>query len=234
MGLTAVKKESVGEQVLAQMKEQILSGDWKEGEKIPSENQLCETFGVSRVTVRQAIQKLVAQGLLETKLGEGSFVKGFNLDSFIKGVIPADYLKYQDLLEIMHFRIHFEPMVAAWAAVSVTEEQIRELEEVLQRMIDSQDNYEQYVAYDNEFHMLLTQSTGNQIAAFISEMIKEVMARSMLIVTEGIGPEHGIVCHRKLIETLRAHDSERARQEMLFHVDYCMEYYEEHILNGDS
>ena len=91
MALTAIKKESIGEQVLAQMKEQILNGEWKEGMKIPSENQLCDTFGVSRVTVRQAIQKLVAQGLLETRLGEGSYVKGFDLGSFIRGVIPVSY-----------------------------------------------------------------------------------------------------------------------------------------------
>ena len=70
MALTAIKKESIGEQVLAQMKEQILNGEWKEGMKIPSENQLCDTFGVSRVTVRQAIQKLVAQGLVSRIVGE--------------------------------------------------------------------------------------------------------------------------------------------------------------------
>lgn len=225
MGLTAIKKESIGEQVLAQMKEQILNGDWKEGEKIPSENQLCETFGVSRVTVRQAIQKLAALGLLETRLGEGSFVKGFNLESFIKGVIPSEYLTGQDLVEIMQFRMHFEPMVAAWAAVRVTDEQIAEMEATLQAMMNSQDDYERYITYDNAFHMLLARSTGNQIAAFISEMIKDVMLQSMRIITDGFGPSHGINCHRRLIDALRDRDAEKARQEMYFHVEYSMRYY---------
>lgn len=231
MGLTAIKKESIGEQVLSQMKEQILSGDWKEGEKIPSENQLCETFGVSRVTVRQAIQKLAALGLLETRLGEGSFVKGFNLESFIKGVIPSEYLTGQDLVEIMMFRMHFEPMVAAWAASSVTDEQIAEMEATLHAMVENQDDYEKYITYDNAFHMLLARSTGNQVAAFISEMIKDVMLQSMRIITDGFGPSHGINCHRRLIDALRDRDAEKARQEMYFHIEYSMRYYVDTVLD---
>lgn len=232
MGLTAIKKESIGEQVLAQMKEQILNGGWKEGEKIPSENQLCETFGVSRVTVRQAIQKLVALGLLETRLGEGSFVKGYNLESFIKGVVPAEYLTADDLVEIMRFRLHFEPMVAGWAAAAVTDEQIVRMEETLRGMMEDQEDYNQYVKYDNDFHMLLTQSTGNQIASFISEMNKDVMLQSMKIITEGFGTAHGINCHRRIIDALRERDAEKARQEMFFHVDYSMRYYEDTVLKG--
>ena len=231
MGLTAIKKESIGEQVLSQMKEQILNGDWKEGEKIPSENQLCETFGVSRVTVRQAIQKLVALGLLETKLGEGSFVKGFNLESFIKGVIPADYLSGSDLVEIMRFRMHFEPMVAAWAASSVTEEQIAKMEETLFLMTKHQNDYEQYVIHDNEFHMLLASSTGNQVAAFMGEMLRDVMLQSMKIITGGFGPSHGINCHRRIIDALKEGDMEKARQEMLFHIEYSMRYYVDTVLD---
>nr|WP_278850753.1 winged helix-turn-helix domain-containing protein [Enterocloster clostridioformis] len=66
MNLKAVKKVNIGDQVYNQMKDQIMSGVWVPGEKIPSENQLMEVFGVSRGTVRQAIQKLSAVGLLET------------------------------------------------------------------------------------------------------------------------------------------------------------------------
>ena len=67
MNLKAVKKVNIGDQVYNQMKDQIMSGVWVPGEKIPSENQLMEVFGVSRGTVRQAIQKLSAVGLLETR-----------------------------------------------------------------------------------------------------------------------------------------------------------------------
>lgn len=231
MALTAIRKESIGEQVLTQMKEQILSGEWKEGTKIPSENQLCDTFGVSRVTVRQAIQKLVALGLLETRLGEGSYVKGFNLESFIKGVIPSEYLTPSDMMELMRFRVHFEPMVAAWAAECVTDGQIQEMEETLRNMIACQEDHEKYVVYDNEFHLILTRSTGNQIASFFGEMIKDVMTQSMKIITEGFGTEHGILCHRRIIDALKEHDVEKVRQEMFFHVDHSMKEYGEKCRN---
>ena len=74
-GVKPIKRVSVGEQVFTQLKELLVQGEWKPGEKLPSENELAAQFGVSRITVRQALQKLGALGLVETRLGEGSFVK---------------------------------------------------------------------------------------------------------------------------------------------------------------
>ena len=59
-----------------QLREQILSGGWKPGDKLPSENELAAQFGVSRVTVRNALQRLSGLGLLETRFGEGSLHPG--------------------------------------------------------------------------------------------------------------------------------------------------------------
>ena len=73
MAIKKVVKSSVSQQVFDQLREQILSGSWKPGQKLPSENELAAQFGVSRVTVRNALQKLSGLGLLETRFGEGSF-----------------------------------------------------------------------------------------------------------------------------------------------------------------
>ncbi len=85
MNLKAVKKVNIGDQVYDQIKDQIISGSWASGEKIPSENQLMDIFGVSRGTVRQAIQKLSAVGLLETRRGEGSYVRQLGLTNYLQG-----------------------------------------------------------------------------------------------------------------------------------------------------
>ena len=64
MAIQKISRDSISDQVFVQMKEQILEGEWKPGEKIPSENELARQFGVSRVTVRNALQKLSALELL--------------------------------------------------------------------------------------------------------------------------------------------------------------------------
>lgn len=71
-----VPTKSLYIQIKDKIKEQILSGAWKKGSKIPSERELCETFGVSRITVRQAIAEAVNEGLLFTVQGKGTFVAG--------------------------------------------------------------------------------------------------------------------------------------------------------------
>ena len=90
MALSEVKKTNIGEQVYHQMKNQILNGDWKPGDKIPSENQLMALFGVSRGTVRQAVQKLGGEGLIFTRHGEGSFVQTTGSVSYTHLTLPTN------------------------------------------------------------------------------------------------------------------------------------------------
>lgn len=82
------KTENLTSQVFEQLKDQIITGKWKPGYKIPSENELAEIFNVSRMTVREALQALVALDLLEKKRGRGTFVKNSFTESFISSLLP--------------------------------------------------------------------------------------------------------------------------------------------------
>ena len=73
--LKPIKKESVRVQVFWQLRDQILRRTWPPGSKLPSEKELCQTMGVSRVSIREGIQHLVSLGILETRHGEGTFVR---------------------------------------------------------------------------------------------------------------------------------------------------------------
>lgn len=80
IGKIMIQKMNVTEQVVAYYKQQILNGAWKIGEKIPSENQLCEELGVSRASIRSAIKELTGYGILESIHGKGTFLIGDFLD----------------------------------------------------------------------------------------------------------------------------------------------------------
>ena len=73
MQITPIQKVNVVEEIFDQLQSMLIEGTWKPGDKIPSENELSETFGVSRMTIRQALQKMKALGLIETRSGSGSF-----------------------------------------------------------------------------------------------------------------------------------------------------------------
>ena len=97
MAIQKVVKSSVSQQVFDQLRQQILSGSWKPGDKLPSENELAAQFGVSRVTVRNALQKLSGLGLLETRFGEGSFIRGPEAGAALNQLVPMVYLGRETL-----------------------------------------------------------------------------------------------------------------------------------------
>ena len=218
MNLKAVKKVNIGDQVYNQMKDQIMSGVWVPGEKIPSENQLMEVFGVSRGTVRQAIQKLSAVGLLETRRGEGSYVGQLGLANYFQSAVPAAFLNEDELKEVFEFRMLFECGVAEMAAENATDVQIRKLEKNYKKMLQNLGNLEKYIEIDFEFHCLLGECTHNTLVCQMYKTIEDALAMSIREGTEMIGFEHGRKDHGLILNAVQNHDSQAAREAMRHHI----------------
>ena len=88
MGINKVSRVKVSDAVYNQMMDMITRGQWKSGERIPSEPELSQLFGVSRVTVREAVQKLVSLSLVECRQGEGTYVCDTKSSTFLSAFIP--------------------------------------------------------------------------------------------------------------------------------------------------
>lgn len=181
MALFEIKKANIGEQVYHQMKNQILNGDWKPGDKIPSENQLMALFGVSRGTVRQAVQKLGGEGLISTRHGEGSFVQTTGLDSYFQTSVPLFSIGEDEMEKIFEFRGMFESGVAEVAALKATDEQIRRLEENhrrMQKQVETlPETLAQYVHTDLDFHK-------KDVNGFILNRLQYAVLREALYIVE--------------------------------------------------
>ncbi len=217
-GMVEIKKINVGEQVYQQMKNQILMGEWAPGEKIPSEHQLMELLNVSRGTVRQAVQKLAGENLIETRRGEGSFVRVNRLADYFR---PAFLLSLdtRDMEEIYAFRSMFESSTAEAAARKATEEQIQQLARNYQRMQEETGNYEQYVNTDLEFHKLICACTQNTLALQIYNSYENLLIPSILHTTEAIGVQNGLKYHRLILDAIQSRDPEKARAAMQEHME---------------
>ncbi|WP_297377310.1 GntR family transcriptional regulator [uncultured Helcococcus sp.] len=88
INISNIEKLNLSDIIASEIKDRIINDVWKVGEKIPSENKLSEEFEVNRLTIRLAINKLNALGVLETKTGEGTYVKKINLYNYINQLIP--------------------------------------------------------------------------------------------------------------------------------------------------
>lgn len=111
-----IKKISAADQVYDRLRQLITSGTWKAGEKIPTEGQLAEEFAVNRLTVRVALQRLQAIGLLDIRVGSGTYVKEFDMCGniqelsafYMDATSPQDALEYRHVIEMECARLAVE------------------------------------------------------------------------------------------------------------------------------
>lgn len=216
MALQPIRKVNITEQVFEQLKNNILAGKWAVGEKIPSETELSEIFGVSRSTVRQAIRSLADYGLIEVKLGAGSFVKQQDTGLFINGVIRSK-LKQEDLLEVLDFCCVMEGGIAEMAALHATPEDVETLQQIQNGLNSTSTDFEQKARLDKEFHLKIAEMTGNSLVIQTFTIISEPLEKTIYEMYNTLGPSEGTKFHQQVIEALKKRDGILARKAMTEH-----------------
>jgi DNA-binding transcriptional regulator YhcF (GntR family) len=132
MKFKEIKRKRIYEEVLVQLQEFLLNGNVVPGQKLPSERELAQTFNVNRVSVREALTVLEANGLVERKVGEGTFRTGavnFEATPLIKAITN----KERQVREPIQVRRVIEPQLARLAAQNISEEQLEVLRDILRR-----------------------------------------------------------------------------------------------------
>ena len=159
-----------------ELKENILKGIWKPGDKIPSETQLVSLFGVSRASIRMAIQRIITLGLLESKVGDGTYVREFTPAVYINELVPIT-LKPEYQLEIMEFRKALETEALRLAAQRATDEDLRDLEQfhIRARKAFKELDLETYFKEDMQFHMQIFKMSKNSIFMTTVQTLADVL-----------------------------------------------------------
>lgn len=214
-----IKKTNVSDEVFKQLKQMLLRGDIKPGDKFPSENELSEAFGVSRMTARQAVQKLAVLGLIETRLGEGSFVKKIQPGMAMNQIMPAIYLSENSLLEILEFRTVIEGKTAKIAAQKATYQDIEDLEDIWEYMQACKDDKREFAQADMDFHVKLAMMTRNSIFTETYQIINDAMEAAFEQIIDISGNKGGLHYHQLILAAIKEGNGERAEQIMTEHVE---------------
>ena len=226
--LEKIDNRKISQKVYQSLKDEIVRGEWKPGEKIPSEPQLSKQLGVSRSTIRQAIRRLSDYGLIETRNGAGSFVREDSSIFYMRSVVPSSFVKREDIEEILEFCTVFENDVAALAACRVTPEELDELQSIQEKIEQGENMAEN----DLRFHQKIAEITHNSIIIKVYSVLNGLLKAAMEEMYRILGPEGGISYHRALIEALREHDSGTARRVMEEHAANRSESF--HRLAGEK
>lgn len=218
--LKPIKKESVRGQVFWQLRDQILRRTWPPGSKLPSEHELAQTMGVSRVSIREGIQHLVSLGILETRHGEGTFVRELSGGQVhFNALIPLLVLDNIDILHVLEYRQIIEKGTAALAAERATDQDLAEMEAVYEQMAQLRGNVAEFARADLEFHLVLAKATANPVIIKVNNILRSILEVSMENIVSTLGMEDGLHYHRLIIDAIRARDAQAAESIMQEHVD---------------
>ena len=192
-----IKKVSASEQVCEAIQEQISGGVWRVGDKLPSESELAQKFGVNRLTVRMALQKLNALGIVETRTGSGTFVIEFDFEGYLK--TASRFFEQSGMMQnVTEFRNHIEIECARLAMERATPEDLAELERLALRHREAWAETEgltheewckRVAAADLAFHEHVCRISHNPLYAYAFAVAREPIHQYMLFCLSKWMPE---------------------------------------------
>lgn len=217
-----ISHTSVTEQLVQYFKDNINSGNWKVGEKIPSEHQLTETLGVSRASVRTAIQHFVGIGVLESKHGKGTYLLDDRVDESTGSEMKITSEDCRDIQKVLEFRRIVESEACYLASQKKTSELIEELQNCLEEMKKMKGRREEFVTADIRFHETICRATQNPILEKSMLKVFEETRKRHHQMNEIFGYEDGIYYHTQILEAIRCGEAEHARKMMFDHLQHAI------------
>lgn len=215
-----VRTSRLYEQIVQQIEESIVKGDLKAGDQLPAERELAQRFGVSRTAVREAVKALREKGLVEAYSGRGTFITDGttqavrqSLDLMVKIGQPEGSTHLAEVRAIL------EPEIAALAAARIQDPELTTMRDAVATMDRAGKDPETYIEADLDFHLALAEGAANPLILSLLDSIVGLLREQRLrIFRVPGGPERGQIHHKRILDAVEKHDSEKAREAMRAHL----------------
>ena len=218
-----IERATVSDAIVDQLRGLVAQGILKPGDRLPSERELCKRFGVGRTSVREALKPLITIGLLEGRMGSGTFVAA-ETGQFQKALhwgLLSDLQSRDDLVETRHM---LETNAAYWAAERAEEEDLAVIGMTLNGMEENLGHPTIFQKFDADFHFQIARAAQNrmlyrlinvirsQIQTWIGERLALTPDRSEILARTSLAQ------HRDIFAAIEAKDGPAARAAMDLHI----------------
>lgn len=218
------RPRSLAHEVVDVLSGRIRDGSLTPGEKLPTEAAIMEEFGVSRTVVREAISRLQAAGLVETRHGVGTFVVGMG-DATAFRISPDQLSTLQDVIAVLELRIAVETESAALAALRRSPENLESLRNALKAFVAAVEQGRDAVGPDFQFHLEIARATQNHHFVDLMATLGGMMIpRARLEPPGPLTPERQAYLrrvnteHESIVDAIARQDAEAARAAMRTHL----------------
>ncbi|MFN3302593.1 MAG: FadR/GntR family transcriptional regulator [Roseateles sp.] len=209
--------------------DRIRAGELRAGDKLPTEAAIMAAFDVSRTVVREAISKLQAAGLVETRHGIGTFVIGPGDGPSFK-ITPEQLGTLQDVIAVLELRIGLETEAAGLAALRRTDANLAALRQALDAVIAAVEAGEDSVAADFQFHLEVARATQNHhFTDLMATLGAQIIPRARLEPAADMTAERRAYMrrvnaeHESILDAIVNQDVESARAAMRTHLSNSRE-----------
>ena len=227
-----VVRTGIAKQVADNIRSAIMDGRLKIDERLPTEEDLAKSFGISRPTVREALKRLAAQNLIHSKRGPtgGNFVKRPNPEDLSKAITGAATLLVGigafDIEEIITARMETEIVCCRLAAANRDESHLAAMEAEIAVQLDPAISDEDFCASDVRFHRALVESTGNgPLKLMMYTVIEAFIPITNMIVFRVRERRHVASLHQEIIDAVRSRDDAKATDALARLLAYVRESY---------
>lgn len=223
--LTPIERTTVGDEIVRRLTNYILDHGVKAGDKLSTERELMGMLSVGRSSLREAIKTLSAVGLVRVAVREGMFVGGGDTSVLSQPLSWALLLGERSTREVIEARRAVETELAGLAAQRATREALAGLERAHETMRGSRaEGGLAYTSADLEFHLAVARAADSQVLSHILETLRHIIhAWIAKSVSGNRGRPRAVAEHLPILDAIRHHDRDAARQAMAAHLDAAAE-----------
>jgi GntR family transcriptional regulator, transcriptional repressor for pyruvate dehydrogenase complex len=208
------------DEAILKIKEMILAGDLKPGDRLPPEKELGEALGLSRSSLREAVKALEIIRVLDVRRGDGTYVTSLSPSLLLDALsFVVDVHQDDSVLELFEVRRILEPAAAVLATPRMTGADIAHLRELLAQ-VDGVPSVDELVANDLVFHRYISERSGN---AYLTRMLdalssSTLRARVWRGLTQEGSVQRTLTEHRAIVDALEVGDTDLVAAQMTVHV----------------
>jgi len=206
VSFTPIRQARASGEIVSQIERAIFDGELQTGDRLESERELAERFGVSRITVRDALRVLEARGLVHVKVGAsgGAFVSDTNVDQVAESISTMIQLRRMTLSGVAEARTVVETATSELAAVEKGRSVVREQAPHTEASMD--------------FHVAVADAAKNELLAATVAAYRDLLVQTLHDMRDVRSAKTTQKAHEEILDAIKSHDPEAARKLMLEHL----------------
>jgi len=220
IAFTPIRQARASGEIVSQIEHAIFEGELKRGDRLESERELAERFGVSRITVRDALRVLEARGLVLVKVGAsgGAFVTETNADQVAESISTMILLRRMTLSGLAEARTVVETATCEFAAERADAAAIKRIEQTVEKGRSVVREQAPHTEASMDFHVAVADAANNELLSATVAAYRDLLVQTLHDMRDVRSAKMTQKAHEEILDAIRAHDPDAARKLMLEHL----------------